>query len=113
MLADCFKYYKGCEACQKLGVVQAVPASTLDPIIKPWPFRGWGFDFIGEIDPSYTKGHRFVVVATDYFTKLVEALPLRSMTHRDLISFVMNNIVYRFGIPHTLTTDQGAAFMSH
>jgi hypothetical protein len=23
-----------------------VPAATLHPIIKPWPFRGWGLDFI-------------------------------------------------------------------
>jgi hypothetical protein len=113
MLEDCFKYYKGCEAYQKFGVVQAVPASVLHHVIKPWPFRGWGLDFIGEIHPSSTKGHRFFVVATDYFTKWVEALPLRNMTHQDLISFMMNHIIYRFGIPQTLTTDQGAAFMSH
>jgi transposase InsO family protein len=90
-----------------------VPASVLHHIIKPWPFRSWGLDFIGEIHPSSTKGQRFVLVVTDYFTKWVEALPLRNMTHRDLISFVMNNIVYRFGIPQTQTTDQGVAFMSH
>jgi hypothetical protein len=103
MLADCFKYYKRCEACQRFGVV----ASILHPIIKHWPFRGWGLDFIGEIHPSSTKGHKFVLVVTDYFTKWVEAVPLQNMTHRDLISFVMNNIVYRFGIPQTLTMDQG------
>jgi hypothetical protein len=46
MLRDCFKYYKGCEQCQKFGKVQAAPASMLHPIIKPWPFRGWGLDFV-------------------------------------------------------------------
>jgi hypothetical protein len=76
-----------------------VLASVLHPIIKPWPFRGWGLDFIGEIHPSSTEGHKFVVVATDYFTKWVDALPLQNMIHKDLICFVMNNIVYRFGIP--------------
>ena len=35
------------------------------------------------------------------------------MTHKELINFVLEHIVYRFGIPQTLTTDQGAAFMSH
>jgi transposase InsO family protein len=35
------------------------------------------------------------------------------MTHKELINFVLQHIVYRFGIPQTLTTDQGAAFMSH
>jgi hypothetical protein len=68
MIADCFKYYKGCQVCQKFGDLQLVPAAELYPIIKPWPFRGWGLDFIGEIHPSSSKGHRFVLVATDYFT---------------------------------------------
>jgi hypothetical protein len=30
-----------------------------------------------------------------------------------LINFVLEHIVYRFGIPQKLTIDQGAAFMSH
>ena len=35
MIADCFKYYKGCEECQKHGDVQLVPAALMHPIIKP------------------------------------------------------------------------------
>jgi hypothetical protein len=69
-------------------------------------------NFIGEIHPSSTKGHRFVLVATDYFTKWVDVVPLRNMTHRELIDFVMGHTVYIFGIPQTLTTYQGATFMS-
>jgi hypothetical protein len=84
----------------------------MHPVIKPWPFRGWGLDFIGEIHPSSSKGHRFVLVATYYFTKWIEAMPLRNMTHREVISFVLEHIIHRFGIPQTLITDQGAAFMS-
>ncbi|KAA3452374.1 Transposon Ty3-I Gag-Pol polyprotein [Gossypium australe] len=55
-----------------------VPASALNPIIKPWPFRGWGIDLIGQIYPPSSKGHKFVLLATDYFTKWVEAIPLRN-----------------------------------
>jgi hypothetical protein len=77
----------------------------LHPIIKSWPFNGWGLDFIGEVHPSFTKGHRFMLLATDYFTKWVEAVPLRNMTHQEVINFVMEHIIYRFGILQTLTTD--------
>jgi hypothetical protein len=76
-------------------------------------FRGWGLDFIGEIHPGSSKGHRFILVAMDYFTKWTEVVPLRNMTHRDVISFVQEHIIYRFGVPQTLTTDQGSSFMSH
>ena len=113
MLEDCFKYYKGCESCQKFGDIQLAPAAVLHPIIKPWPFRGWGLDFIGQIQPASSKGHRFVLVATDYFTKWTEAVPLKNMTHKEVIDFILVHIIHRFGIPQTLTTDQGSSFVSH
>jgi hypothetical protein len=82
-------------------------------LCKSWPFRGWGLDFIDEIHPGSSKGHRFILVATDYFTKWTEAVPLRNMTQWDVISFVQEHIIYRFGVPQTITTDQGPSFMSH
>jgi hypothetical protein len=84
----------------------------LNPIIKPWPFRGWGIDLIGQINPLSSKGHKFVLLATDYFTKWVEAVPLKKVTSENLIEFVKEHIIYRFGIPQTITTDQGAQFVS-
>ena len=87
MISDCFRYYKGCEECQRFGDIQLVPAALLYSIIKPWPFRGWGLDFIGQINPPSSERHRFVLVATDYFTKWTEAVPLKNMTHREIIKF--------------------------
>ena len=40
MMADCFRYYKGYEECQRFGDIQLESAVLLHPIIKPWPFRG-------------------------------------------------------------------------
>jgi hypothetical protein len=107
MIADCFKFYKGCQVCQKFCDLQLVPAAELHPIIKPWPFRGWGLDFIGEIHPSSSKRHQFVLVATDYFTKWTEVVDLKNMTHREVTEFITEHIIHRFGIPQTLTTDLG------
>jgi transposase InsO family protein len=53
-----------------------------------------------------------VLVATDYFTKWTEAVALKNMMHREVIEFITQHIIHRFGIPQTLTTDQGAYFMS-
>jgi hypothetical protein len=52
------------------------------------------------------------LIATDYFTKWVEAIPLKMVTSKNMIDFVKEHIVYRFGIPHTITTDQGTMFTS-
>jgi hypothetical protein len=113
MLNDGFRYYRGCESCQKFGDVQLAPTAILHPIIKPWPFRGWTLDFVGQIHPASSKGHRFVLVTTDYFTKWAEVIPLKNMVHREVIQFILEHIIHRFGIPHTLTMDHGSSFMSH
>jgi transposase InsO family protein len=54
-----------------------------------------------------------VLVAMDYFTKWMEAVSLKNMTHREVIHFISEHIVHRFGIPQILTADQGSSFMSH
>ena len=100
-----FEYYKGCQDCQKFGNIQRVHTSAMNFIIKSWPFRGWGIDLVGQIYPSSTKGHKFVLVGTNYFTKWVEAIPLIEVTHQNMISFVQEHIIYQFGIPHTIITD--------
>jgi hypothetical protein len=112
MLEDCFEYYQGCQDCQKFGNIQRVPASALNPIIKPWPFRGWGIDLIGQINPPSSKGHKFLPLETDYFTKWVEEIPLKKVTSENMVEFIKEHIIYRFGIPQTITTDQGTQFTS-
>jgi hypothetical protein len=37
---------------------------------------------------------------------------LKNMTHKEVIHFILEYIMHRFGIPQTLTTDQGSSFMS-
>jgi hypothetical protein len=105
-----FWYYKGCEECQKFGNIQLVSADMMHPIIRPWPFRGWELDFIGEIHPPSSKGHCFILVATDYITKWTKAVPLKNMTHKEVIGFIMEHITHRFGIPQSLITDRGTSF---
>jgi hypothetical protein len=112
MLEDSFKYYKGCQACQRFEKIQMVPASVMNPIIKLWPFRGWGMDMIGKINPPSSKGHQYILVITDYFTKWVEAIPMKSVTSKDIVNFIKEHVIHRFEIPQTITIDRGSVFIS-
>jgi hypothetical protein len=49
----------------------------------------------------------------NYFTKWTEVIPLKNMTHNEVIHFISEHIIHRFGIPQTLTTDQSSSSMSH
>jgi hypothetical protein len=111
MLKDCIEYAKGCQDCQKHAGIQHVPATELHSIVKPWPFRGWALDLIGEIKPPTSKGQRYILVGIDYFTKWIEAIALPNVDQEAVISFIQNHIIYRFGLPETITTDQGTVFI--
>lgn len=51
MRKDCIAYARGSQACQKHGSLQRVPEGVLHSVVKPWPFRGWAMDLIGQIFP--------------------------------------------------------------
>jgi len=83
----------------------------LHSIIKPWPFRGWALDVIGEIRPSSSKGHHLILVGIDCFTKWIQVVHLPKVDQKAVIIFIQNHVVYRFGVPETITTDQGSTFI--
>lgn len=54
--------------------------------------------------PSVKKGHKLYDATTDYFTKWVEVVPLKKVATRDVIDFVREHILYRFGTEQIITT---------
>jgi len=76
------------------------------------PFQQWGLDFIGEINPSSSGQHKWILTATDFFTKWVEAIPTRNAIDKVIIDFIEENILSRFGCPHKILTDNAKAFKS-
>ncbi|KAM1196538.1 hypothetical protein ACFX2J_022892 [Malus domestica] len=74
--------------------------------------RGWAMDFVGQIYPASSKGHTFIIVATDYFTKWVEASSIKSITSAAVKNFIETKILHRFGVPETIVTDRAPSFIS-
>ncbi|XP_059626515.1 uncharacterized protein LOC132269364 [Cornus florida] len=76
-----------------------------------WLLRRWALDFIGKLRPPSADGHTYMVVTTDYFTKWVEAIPLKTCEQPTVINFIKKHIIHRFGIPETLTTDRSLSLI--
>jgi hypothetical protein len=76
-----------------------VLASVMNPIIEPWPFRGWGMDMIDKINPPSSKGHQYILAITDCFTKRVEGIPMKTVTSKDVINFIKEHVIHKFRIP--------------
>ncbi|XP_071728336.1 uncharacterized protein [Rutidosis leptorrhynchoides] len=49
------------------------------PVNSPWPFHKWAIDIVGPF-PAGPGNVKFLIVAIDYFTKLVEAKAVRTIT---------------------------------
>jgi len=49
-------------------------------------------------------------VVVDHFTKWIEVEPVSAITEAKVRSFFKREVVYRFGIPHVLITDNGKQF---
>eukprot|EP00253_Pinus_taeda_P012606 PITA_12606 len=56
--------------------------------------------------------HKWILTATDYFTKWIEAIPCRQTSDSTIIQFLESNILSRFGCPEKIITDNAAAFKS-
>ncbi|RVX07131.1 hypothetical protein CK203_030446 [Vitis vinifera] len=66
----------------------------------PWPFAQWGMDIVGPLPAAAAR--KILLVATDYFSKWVEAEAYASIKDKDVTKFVWKNIICRFGIPQTI-----------
>uniref|UniRef100_A0A2N9H312 Uncharacterized protein n=1 Tax=Fagus sylvatica TaxID=28930 RepID=A0A2N9H312_FAGSY len=111
MQKDAAQYVRRCEKCQLFAPAIHKPASQLNPISSPWPFAQWGLDLVGPL-PRATGNRQWLIVATDYFTKWVEAEPLARITDSESRKFIWKNIITRFGIPRCFISDNGTQFDS-
>ncbi|XP_008240624.1 PREDICTED: uncharacterized protein LOC103339121 [Prunus mume] len=80
ILKNCIEYAKGCIKCQIYGPIQRVPVEALHRVTKLWPFRGWAVDIIDKIYPAASNQYARILMATNYFTKWVEAKSYRSIS---------------------------------
>ncbi|GJU51299.1 reverse transcriptase domain-containing protein [Tanacetum coccineum] len=89
-------------------VIQEIHMGSCGMHVGP---RAVGMDILGPLTLA-RGGAKFVIVAIDYFTKWVEAKPLVKITGKEIIRFVMDNIICRYGLPRIIVTDNGAQLVS-
>lgn len=56
------------------------------------------------------SGAKYVIVAVGYFTKWAETEPLATITTKKVTNFVIRNIIYCFGVPKTIISNNGTQF---
>ena len=78
-----------------------------------WPFEAWGLNVIGPITPKSSTSDSYILTTTDCFFKWAEAIPLREVKKENLVDFIMTHIIYRYGIPRYIITDNDKSFFNN
>jgi len=76
------------------------------------PFRQWGLEFVGEINPPSSGQHMWALTAINYFTKWVEAIPTKRENDQVVMKFLEENIFSGFGCPVKIIIENSKVFNS-
>ena len=106
---DCHEDVKKSPPCQHFYPKKRTHPASLHPIIVVGPFTKWGIDFM-HCKPTSARGHGYIIVAMDYFTKWAEAMPTYAEDCKTTSLFLFNHIIARFGVPQSIVTDHGSHF---
>ena len=113
LFLDATKYAKTCDPCQRVGKPTPSRAMCLTLILAQIPFEKWGIDFVGPIkSPSRYNKIWYILVATEYVTKLAEAVATKIDDAKIVAKFIYENIITCFGCPKELVSNRGTHFLN-
>jgi Integrase zinc binding domain len=116
MVADVYQYVKQCHDCTKENsdLVKRLKALRLFPAAGPLDVALLHFVAIDLLGPlTRTKaGHKYLLVISDRFSKLVRTIPLRTITTYTMAVAFCHHWVFVYGTPPRLLSDNGTQFIS-
>jgi uncharacterized protein (DUF2267 family) len=108
--ADVAAAVRQCEVCDRVRAAFNTQQAELQPLpVEPMFYR-WGVDLAGEF-PVTTRGHKYVMVAVEHFSKHVELIPLRDKTAAETAA-AFTQVLCRFGAPAEVVSDGGGEWQA-
>ena len=109
MYEDTKDFIRKCRSCQAHGGITARDAMPLQNNLQVELFDVWGIDFMGPFPKSYDS--EYILVAVDYVSKWVEAMPCRAADAKHARRMFHEIIFPRFGTPRMVISDGGSHFI--
>lgn len=110
MERDIAKWSKGCLNCQASKVGRHIITNPNYFVPPSARFSHVHMDLIGPLGLS--DGFQYCLTIIDRFTRWPEAIPIKDKSSESVCRGSYDNWVSRFGVPETVTTDQGKEFES-
>ena len=84
--AEALDFIRRYRRCQEFADVPHTPPNNLHSLSSHWPLAMWGMDILGPL-PKVLGAVKYLLVAIDYFTKWIEARPLREIMANEVEKF--------------------------
>ena len=111
MAKDVKHYCQLCDKCAARKGPGKTPKAPLQKYIVGVPMERWAVDVLGPL-PLSNKKNLYLLVIGDYFTKWVDAIPMKNQKVTTIAHKIIDRIVTIFGVPMAIHSDQGRSFES-
>ncbi|CAH8585581.1 unnamed protein product, partial [Dicrocoelium dendriticum] len=108
---DVTNFCQTCETCATFKNPTITRRAPLQPMNAGYPNEIVGVDLVGPL-PETSRGHRYILVMVDYFTKWCEAVPIAQADTVTVATAMVNHWVCHWGAPGQLHSDRGSCFES-
>ena len=104
-------YIQACLVCEQSSSKTSHGIASLGSLAAGFRFERVCLDIVGPL-PVSDRGHKYILVAIDCFSRWAQAFPLTNMTAESVAEAFVLGWVALFGAPHSVHTDQGTQFTS-
>ena len=111
MYRDVERWCQKCDICNSRKMSQRRAKAPMKIYNVGAPLERVAVDIMGPL-PITKMGNRYLLVIGDYFTKWVEAIPLKNQEANAVASELVDKFVSIFGVPIQIHSDQGTNFES-
>ena len=110
--ADCSRFCKSCDICQRTIPKGKVPKAPLGKMpMMDIPFQRIAVDLVGPIDPPTDRKNRYILTIVDYATRYPEAVALPGI-ETERVAEALVDVFSRVGVPREMLSDMGSQFTS-